>query len=54
MDSCYLCEIGKEGLIVPCDGRQILVCLDCVFVALTYHPKLAQFFERKESVHFGH
>ena len=46
MDSCYLCEIGTDGLIVPHPhfaDRQIMICPACVLAALYAHPKLAAF-----------
>ena len=46
MDSCYLCEIGTEGLEVPhphFEGRVILVCTECALQAIYAHPKLAAF-----------
>lgn len=45
-DSCYLCELGKEGLFIPADwvpGGRILVCSRCVLEVLFTHPKLAGF-----------
>lgn len=40
IDSCYLCEIGKEGLFVPLDDQTIMVCIDCVLECIYSHPKL--------------
>ena len=42
VDSCYLCEIGTEGLVVPFRGREILVCADCALGAILAHPRLAR------------
>ena len=46
-DSCYLCEIGKEGLFLrhPSEDMTILVCLECALAAIYAHPKLAIFKE---------
>ena len=51
MDSCYLCEIGKEGLIVPhpfFKGRQFLICAECLLSWIYQHPRLAAFTTAKE------
>jgi hypothetical protein len=48
VDSCYLCEIGTEGLFVPAPWvpeREILVCTDCTLNAIYRHPKLAAFLQ---------
>lgn len=47
MDSCYLCEIGKEGLMVTLDGNEVLICADCVLEAIMNHPKLYLWKETK-------
>lgn len=39
-DSCYLCEIGKEGLWFPMEDRTVLICLSCVLECIWAHPKL--------------
>lgn len=41
IDSCYLCELATEGLIVPFHKRQIMVCSECALEAIYAHPKLA-------------
>ena len=40
IDSCYLCEIGKDGLMVPYDGQTILICAECALAAILAHPRL--------------
>lgn len=45
VDSCYVCEIGKDGLIVQVDGREVLVCSKCVLECIFSHPKLVQYRE---------
>jgi hypothetical protein len=39
-DSCYFCEIGKEGLFVPLNGYTVLICQSCVLACIYAHPKL--------------
>lgn len=39
-DSCYLCEIGKEGLFVPLNDREVLICSGCLLECIYAHPKL--------------
>ena len=48
MDSCYLCEIGKDGLIVPLGDRSVLVCARCVLKCIYSHPMLAALLPEKE------
>ena len=40
IDSCYICEIGKEGLFVPIDGMTVLICETCVLKAIMALPEL--------------
>ncbi len=40
MDSCYLCEIEKEGLQVPVGDNLVLICHRCVLDCIHRHPKL--------------
>ena len=40
-DSCYLCEIGKDGLAFPlAEGKTVLICFACVLQCIWAHPKL--------------
>lgn len=43
IDSCYLCEIGKQGLFLPVEDRTVLICEKCVLKCIWAHPKLAAF-----------
>lgn len=47
MDSCYLCEIGKEGLVIPLDDQEVLICSACVLECILAHPKLYLWRETK-------
>lgn len=40
MDSCYLCEIGKQGLIIPTPIGDRLICDKCVLACIFSHPKM--------------
>lgn len=42
-DSCYLCEIGKEGLWLPMQERTVLICMKCVLECIWAHPRLQLF-----------
>ena len=46
VDSCYLCEIGKEGLWLPMPDQTVLICHTCVLESIWMHPKLS--LHRKE------
>ncbi len=43
MDSCYLCELDTEGLIVPLGDMKVRICFRCVLDAIYRHPKLWAF-----------
>jgi hypothetical protein len=47
-DSCYLCEIGKEGLFVPLNGHTVLICQRCVLDCIYRHPRLVALSGKKE------
>jgi len=48
VDSCYLCEIGQVGIIIPFRGKEILICEKCALEQLLAHPRLAIFKQNQE------
>ena len=39
IDSCYLCEIGKDGILFPMGTQTVLICDKCLLAWLWEHPK---------------
>ena len=39
-DSCYLCEVGKEGLVVPAGDQELLICIKCVLECIWANPRM--------------
>ena len=49
-DSCYLCEIGKEGVLVPVGEHAVLICDRCVLECIWRHPRLLALTERQRHI----
>ena len=49
-DWCYLCEIGKDGVLVPHASGLIRVCSVCLLDCIYRHPKLILWHRKPELV----
>ena len=47
--SCYLCEIGTDGIFLPAVGRNLLICAKCVLESLWANPRLHYELKKKQA-----